>query len=673
LRRNNARPIPKVKMKRTEFERRDRGVVSRDLLWTPERSAWLFIAMLVSLSVPEVTSFADSLTSTQSSDSSAATSMHGLAGKAFASHCVQCHSLFGVEGFKRLTPTEFYSALRHGQMQEPATGLDDGTLHALAETFGNPQAASQRPPNGGAVLCKAQKPEGDDTGAGNDSAAWAGFFADSRNSRSIGRSFTKADLEGAHVKWTFVIPEAAAEFWVGAGNPLAAAHGRLYVANINRWMYALDAKSGCAYWTFRADAPIRSGAAVDSGIVSFGDARGNVYGLDEETGRLRWRHLADEQSFARITGDVTAEKGRVFVPVSSLQETLTVNPDRSCCTSNGSAVAYDIRSGALLWQTFMIDQPLRYLGKTPEGVNRFGPSGVGLLAPPTVDAARNRVYVTTANQTTGPFVPESDAVIALDLATGAKQWVTTLAPKEFGGQDIFNLGCVTSIDAARKRCPPENPGPGDHGDRDFTAPAMLVRQASGRDMLIAGSKDGMVYALDPDAKGALMWQLRVGKGGDIGGILSGMAADGGVAYVPITDVNFLNPTGDGALNAVDLATGKRIWRTPVPRDDCKNKGECTTGIYSPPVVIGDVVIVGSMDGVLRGYEKKTGRQFWSFDAVREFAGVNGYQGRGGGFGMGGVAIVGNMMFISSGAGFGNVGLKGNAVLAFELGRAATQH
>jgi hypothetical protein len=37
--------------------------------------------------------------------------------------------------------------------------------------------------------------------------------------------------------------------------------------------------------------------------------------------------------------------------------------------------------------------------------------------------------------------------------------------------------------------------------------------------------------------------------------------------------------------------------------------------------------------------------------------------------MGGVAIVGDMLYVSSGAGYGNVGLKGNVVLAFELGRS----
>jgi len=639
---------------------------------------------------------ADAAAPAQSSTPSA-TSMQDMAAKAFASHCVQCHSLFGTEGFSRLTPDEFYSVLRHGQMQEAATGLDDGTLHAVAQTFANPKAAVQRPPNGGAEFCSAKKPEVAESGEGTP-ASWPGFSADSGNTRWIDRPFRKTDLQRARLKWTFVIPDAAAGFWLGGANPVALANGRLFVANMNRWVYALDAQKGCAYWAFRADAAVRSGVAVDSGRVAFGDVRGNVYGLDEETGQLRWRHLADEQSFVRITGNVAAQEGRVVVPVSLMQEILTIHPERSCCTGRGSAAAYDIRSGEPLWQTFMIEQPLQYQGQTAQGVNRFGPSGVGLLAPPTIDVLRNRVFVTTGNQTTGPFVPESDAVVALNLETGAKQWVTTLAPQQFGGQDIYTLGCKESIDPTRSRCPPENPGPGDYGDRDFVAPAILVRQPKGGDVLIAGSKDGMVYALDPD-NGKLIWELRVSKGGDVGGIMYGMASDGRVIYVPVTDVELpaaevassehksdasvptrspseflaaeVESSGhksDGALNAIDLSTGRLLWRTAVPRDDCKNKENCLNGIASPPVVIGDVVIVGSMDGVLRAYEKKSGRQFWSFDAVREFTGINGFKGKGGGFGMGGAAIVGNMMYLSSGAGFAGGGINGNAILAFELPR-----
>jgi len=52
---------------------------------------------------------------------------------------------------------------------------------------------------------------------------------------------------------------------------------------------------------------------------------------------------------------------------------------------------------------------------------------------------------------------------------------------------------------------------------------MLVTTPTGRDILVAGQKSGVVYAVDPDAKGKLLWQARVGKGGTNGGVEWGTA------------------------------------------------------------------------------------------------------------------------------------------------------
>jgi len=629
---------------------------------THARGGRLSMAGLLLLGLSGAALAADPAASSGAAPAPAAKSMQDLATAAFASHCVQCHaSVFGMEGFPKLTPKEVYAALRRGPMQEPATGLDDGVLHALAQMLGNPEAEHQRPPDGGAVRCSAST-------AGKEAiATWRGWAADARNTRFVDHPHGRAAIESMQLKWSFTFPDIG--FWQGGGNPVAVANGRVYVGNPNHWLYALDAQTGCAHWTFRADAPIRSGAAIEAGVVTFGDLWGNVYGLDEKTGVLKWRHLVDTQSFARITGSVTAEDGRVFVPVSYLQEILPIHPDRSCCTANGSAAAYDVRTGKPLWQTYMIEQPLQYQGQTPTGATRFGPSGAVIFTPPTVDAGRGLVYLATGNQTTGPYVPESDAIVALDLNTGARRWHTALAPEKFGGQDIYHFGCEPWVDPSRQGCPPENPGPGPHGDRDFAAPVMIVRRPDGKEVLVAGSKDGMLYALDPDAKGKVLWQLRLGDGGEIGGIQYGMATDGKLVFAPVSDADFIENTSDGSLNAVDLMTGKLLWRTPTPRDGCKGKEDdfCLNAIVSPPVVVGDAVIVGAMDGVLRAYDKRNGRIFWSYDAVRSYTGVNGLKGTGGGFGMGGVTIVGDMMYVSSGAGIFKSGRKGNALLAFQLG------
>jgi polyvinyl alcohol dehydrogenase (cytochrome) len=639
-------------------------MVLKDVSWSRRSGVGLALAVALGAGFGGGARAQSPASPSAKAESGRAQTMQEVAAEAFASHCAQCHALVGIEGWRRLTPGEFYRVLRRGQMQEPATGLDDGVLHALAQTYGNPTADRERPANGCATPCRAAEP------ARGLEGSWPGFSAEPTNTRLVPQPLGKADIQGARLKWSFAFPDTG--FAHGADNPVAIANGRVYVGNLNHHLYALDARTGCAVWTFEADTGIRSGATVEAGTVVVGDMAGTVYGLDEATGALRWRRLADPQSFGRITGTPLASGGRVFVPVSYLQEILGVAADRSCCTANGTLVALDLPTGKPLWQTYMIDRPLEYQGRTAAGARRFGPSGAPIFAPPTLDAKRRLLYVSTGNQTTGPAVPEADAVVALDAGTGAKRWVRSLAPADAGGTDIYNFACEPWVDPSGAGCPPGNRGgSADHNDRDISAPTMLVRREDGRDVLIAGTKDGMLYALDPDADGKILWQLRLSKGGELGGIQYGMATDGRLVYAPTADIQVSANTGEGALHAVDLMTGRRVWRTALPGDVCRDKKDvfCVSGIVSPPVVAGEAVVVGGMDGVLRAYDRRTGEVFWSYDAYRDHAAANGRQGRGGGFGMGGVTIVGNMMVVASGVNSDVVGptAASGVLLAFELG------
>ena len=47
----------------------------------------------------------------------------------------------------------------------------------------------------------------------------------------------------------------------------------------------------------------------------------------------------------------------------------------------------------------------------------------------------------------------------------------------------------------------------------------LTSLKSGKRLLIASQKSGVVSALDPDHNGEIIWQTRVGKGGPLGGIV----------------------------------------------------------------------------------------------------------------------------------------------------------
>ena len=62
----------------------------------------------------------------------------------------------------------------------------------------------------------------------------------------------------------------------------------------------------------------------------------NVYALDAETGRVLWSRAVDGHPLARITGSITLYQGRLFVPVSSIEETAAAQQGYQCCTFRGS-------------------------------------------------------------------------------------------------------------------------------------------------------------------------------------------------------------------------------------------------------------------------------------------------------------------------------------------------
>ena len=62
----------------------------------------------------------------------------------------------------------------------------------------------------------------------------------------------------------------------------------------------------------------------------------------------------------------------------------------------------------------------------------YGPSGAGIWSAPTIDAKRGLLYTATGNAYGDPAPETSDAVLALNLESGAIEWVNQVTP---GGQD----------------------------------------------------------------------------------------------------------------------------------------------------------------------------------------------------------------------------------------------
>jgi len=182
---------------------------------------------------------------------------------------------------------------------------------------------------------------------------------------------------------------------------------------------------------------------------------------------------------------------------------------------------------------------------------------------------------------------------------------------------------------------------------------------------LLGQKSGLVYAVDPDAKGKLLWHARAGTGGLLGGVQWGPATDGKIFYVAVSDLAFQgrgpDPTKGGGISAYQVADGKLLWHTPAP--GCGDRRPCSPAQSQAISAIPGAVFSGSIDGHLRAYAGADGKIIWDFDTAQSFNSVNGLPAKGGSLDVGGPVIAGGIIAVVSGyPGFG--AMPGNALLVF---------
>jgi polyvinyl alcohol dehydrogenase (cytochrome) len=562
----------------------------------------------------------------------------------FKESCASCHTgaadsrAPSPDALKARTPQAVIETLMTGAMRPQGSRLSGPERRAVAE-FVTDKKVGTDVTGASRGRCAASTAV---SATGRD-AIWAGWSPTNSNARFQSREMaglSAADLPRLTLKWAVGFPDASA-----AWSSPTVAGGRLYVGSQNGTVYALDAKTGCIHWTFSAAGGVRTAIVVGGAFVYFGDTAANAYALSVETGRVAWTHKVDEHPLARITGSPTLHAGRLYVPMSSYEESQGADPRYECCTFRGSVSALDAATGRVLWKTTLIADPLQRRGTSTAGLPLWGPSGAAIWSAPTIDEGRKRLYVATGNAYSAPAHASTNAVVALDLETGAIRWTRQVTPG-----DVY----LTNCRSGNPNCPATN-GP----DFDFGSPPVLAR-ADGRDLLIIGQKSGMAYALDPARDGEVIWEYRAGQGSVLGGIEWGAAVDGEYAYFAVSDM--LQPM-PGGMHAVRLATGQRAWFTPPVAPACGTGRGCNAAQSAALTVIPGVVFSGSNDGALRAYDARTGAMVWTFDTNKDFTTVNGVPARGASIIGPGPVVVGGMVYANSGYGaFG--GRPGNVLLAF---------
>lgn len=464
--------------------------------------------------------------------------------------------------------------------------------------------------------------------AANEPANWLTYSGNLQGQRfSPLKELTPATVSRLHVRWAYQFPEAGNEV-----SPIVA-DGVMYLSWANG-AGALDVKTGRPLWFWRRDIPadyqpigfgrVNRGPAILDGTLYVATLDGYLVALDAKSGIQRWAsQVADYHEGYSITVAPLAIEGKILVGVSGGEAGI-----------RGLLDAYDAKTGRRAWRFWTIpahgengfDTWAGDSAKTGGGptwvTGSYDPElkliywGVGNPSPDWNGDSRQGDNLYTCS------------LLALDAETGKLGWYFQFTPHDTHDWDASHVPVLFDAAVAgkpRKLLAVANRNGFyyvlDRVTGKFVAGQAYIKQTwadgldvNGRPVVIAGTEPTdngvLVY---PNLSGGTVWfspsyspltSLVYIPTREAGGIyfkreaefkIGTMFGGGGEDELPVED-------GWGAIRAVEATTGKKKW-------EFRLNSPATAGILS---TAGGLVFSGADEGNFFALDAATGKPLWEF-------------------------------------------------------------
>jgi alcohol dehydrogenase (cytochrome c) len=421
---------------------------------------------------------------------------------------------------------------------------------------------------------------------------------DLANTRAVGGPIDSSNVAELEVAWTLPLT-GKSTYGSYASTPIIS-KGVVYSQDLASNVQAIGLESGEVLWEKSYESPSHgpNGLVVAEGLV-FGNTAEDTFALDQETGEEVWSTRLVGNAQESIDMAPGYHDGMVYVSTVPVTVGETYGPG-----AVGVLWGLDGKTGKKKWH---FDTVPKSLWGDPK-VN----SGGGLWYQPSFDGKGSMYFGTgnpgplpgSAGKPWGSSRPGSnlyaDSMVKLDEKTGKLEWYYQHTP-----HNIY--------------------------DWDFQDPPILT-SAGGRELAIGAGKSGVVVAVDAKT-GKPVWKRPVGthnghdndplyamRGeysklktgevfpGQLGGVIAPMAADDSMVFVPVVNHSMIvvsptelseNSAATGELVGLDKATGAVRWAKELP-----------SPAYGAPLVVNDLVLETTSEGVVHAFQAKSGGEVW---------------------------------------------------------------